>query len=342
VNRARLAVAGLGRMGRVHAANVAQSCPSAELAWVFDPDIGLAERLAGELGANAARSYEELLADPSLDGVVIASPTPAHASMAVLAAEAAKHVFCEKPVSLSRPETRSVTEASEAAGTGLQVGFHRRFDPSMRAAAERARAGALGQVVLFRATQRDKAPPAPEFLARSGGVFVDMGIHDFDAARWLVGEVKAVSAQGISMSEAEDYHTVAAVLEFTSGALGVVDVSRVAGYGYDSFVELMGDKATVRVDAPYSAQYEWREPGFAAKPLVERFDQRYADAFAAELEHFARCVLAGYGFEPTGRDALAAFDIAVAAAESARRHEPVPVPVGAGQDGKGQEQKGAG
>jgi len=335
MRRAKLAVAGLGRMGRVHAANVARSCPSAELAWVFDTNAPLAEEVAGDLGAKAARDYEELLADPSLDGVVVASPTPAHASMAVLAAQAGKHVFCEKPISLERPETLSVIEAAEAAGTGLQVGFHRRFDPSMLAAAERVRAGELGEVVLFRATQRDKAPPRPEFLAGSGGMFVDMAIHDFDAARWLVGEVESVSAQGALMSGVDDYHTVVAVLRFGARALGVVDVSRVAGYGYDSFVELMGEKATVRVESPFSAQYEWRSPGAASRPLVESFDRRYAAAFAAEIEHFARSVLAGGGFEPTGQDALAAFDIAVAAAESARRGEPVAIGASAGsQDSK--------
>lgn len=335
MKRARLAVAGLGRMGRVHAGSVARSCPSAELAWVFDTDAALTERVAGDLGARAARSYEELLSDRSLDGVVIASPTPTHAGMAVLAAQAGKHVFCEKPVSLERSETLLVIDAAEASGTGLQVGFHRRFDPSMRAAAERAKAGEVGQVALFRATQRDKVPPKQEFLARSGGIFVDMGIHDFDAARWLVGEVEAVTAEGTSMDGADDYATGVAILRFRSGALGVVDVSRVAGYGYDSFVELMGDKATVRVEAPYSAQYEWRQPGAAARPLVESFVQRYGAAFAAEMEHFASAALAGGGFEPTGFDALAAFDVAAGAAESARHGRPVAIGVVAGQDEKG-------
>lgn len=341
MKRARLAVAGLGRMGRVHAGNVARSCPSAELACVFDPDSALVGRFAANFRVKAARSYEELLSAPSVDGVVIASPTATHADMAVLAAKAGKHVFCEKPVSLSRSETLSVIAAAEAAGTGLQVGFHRRFDPHMLAAAQRARAGELGRVALFRATQRDKAPPRPEFLAHSGGIFVDMGIHDFDSARWLVGEVEAVSAEGICMDDLDDYQTVAAVLQFSSGSLGVVDISRVAGYGYDSFVELMGDKATVRVESQYCAQYEWREAGSASRPLVESFDQRFAAAFAAEMEHFASCVLSGGGFEPTGYDALAAFDIASAAAESARRKERVAVTVQGGEHKGGQDSKGS-
>ena len=256
--RAGLAVAGLGRMGVVHAQNLASRCPSAQLLAVFDPRPDVAKQVSAQLGATAVATYDELLSDPSLDGVVIASSTNAHAELALSAAQAGKHVFCEKPLSLERNVTVEVVEALEGAGVKLQVGFHRRFDPAFSAAAERVEAGELGEVYLFRAAQRDMAPPRPEFLAGSGGIFIDMGIHDFDAARCLVGEVDSVSAQGAALSdpgfaEIGDFDTAIVVLTFASGALGVVDISRVAGYGYDSSTELVGSQATVRIDEPFFA-----------------------------------------------------------------------------------------
>ena len=329
--RARLAVAGLGRMGSVHARNIARSCPSAELVAVFDTRLDVARPLGEELGARVAESYEALLADPGVDAVVIATPTAAHAAMALEAVRAGKHVFSEKPISLERASTMEVVEAFSEARQFLQVGFHRRFDPALVAAAGRVSAGELGEVRLYRASQRDKASPAPQFIAGSGGIFIDMGIHDFDTARWLVGEVESVSAEGASWQDPAfastgDYHSAVVVLRFTGGALGSIDISRVAGYGYESSLELMGEKATVRIDEPFAASYEWREPGSSSKPLIASYDRRYGAAFSAELEHFARSVLSGEPTGPSGHDALAAFDIARAAAESCRLGAPVAVP----------------
>lgn len=323
-------MAGLGRMGRVHAENAARACPSAELACVFDLREEVAREVGAQLRAKVALELGQLLDDASVDAVVVASPTSSHFELAAQAAQAGKPVFCEKPLSLERSPTVGLIEEFKRAGVGLQVGFHRRFDPALCAVAEKLRDGELGEIFLFRATQRDKAPPPPEFLASSGGIFLDMTIHDFDAARWLLGEVVRVSAHGERFSEpaykaTRDHHTVVSVLEFASGALGVADTSRVAGYGYESFVELLGDKATVRVEDPYSARYELLVPGSASRPIVQRFPERFGAAFVAELEHFARCVLSGAAPEPSGADALAAFDIASAAAESCRRGVPVAV-----------------
>ncbi len=336
--RARLAVAGLGRMGTVHAENVAFRCPSAQLAAVFDPRPEVAARVASEVGATAVPGYDELLGDPALDGVVVAAPTGVHADLALRAAKAGKHVFCEKPLSLERDATLEVVTALKGAGVNLQVGFHRRFDPSFSAAADRARAGELGDVYLFRASQRDMAPPRPEFLAGSGGIFIDMGIHDFDAARWLVGEVASVSARGTALSgpgfsEIGDFGTAVVVLTFAGGALGVLDISRVAGYGYESSAELMGSRGTVRIDEPFLRGYEWRSRGVANRPLVQSFDRRYSSAFVAELEHFARSIIDGAPPLVTGEDALAAFDLARAADKACRLGQEVSM-APAGQVGK--------
>jgi predicted dehydrogenase len=342
-DKARLAVAGLGRMGTVHARNLALRCPSAQLVGVYDPRSDTAAEVAAELGVVAAPSYDDLLADPELDGVVIAAPTGAHAELALSAFSAGKHVFCEKPLSLERHPTVEVVAASEAAGIKLQVGFHRRFDPSYVAAAARVKAGDLGDVHLFRGSQRDMAPPRPEFLTGSGGIFIDMGIHDFDAARWLVGEVASVSAYGAPLSgpgfaETGDLGTAVVVLTFSNGALGVLDISRVAGYGYESSTELMGSRATVRVDEPFQYGYEWRSSGAASRPLVQTFPGRYGPAFAAELEHFARAITDDSPPLVTGADALVAFDLAVAADKSCRLGRPVSM-LTAG-DGHGDEDGG--
>ncbi len=233
---------------------------------------------------------------------------------------------------MDRNETLVVAEALAAAGVELQVGFHRRFDPASASAAGRARAGELGDIYLFRASQRDMSPPKAEFLAGSGGIFVDMGIHDFDFARWVVGDVTTVAAQGSVVPGSDlmatgDFDNAVVTMEFANGALGVMDISRVAGYGYDSSVEVMGSKATVRIDDPFLHHYQWRAPGITTQPLVTSFDQRYHDAFVAELEAFAAAVAIGAVPVVTGWDALAAFDLAQAAQESCRSGQPVKVAV---------------
>jgi inositol 2-dehydrogenase len=328
--RIGIALAGLGRMGRIHAANLAARCPSARLTRIFDTDQKLARWAAAEHDAARAASYGEILADPAVDAVVIATPTQSHADLAVAACRAGKHVFCEKPISLDREASVAVIEAAEAAGVALQVGFHRRFDPDWAAAAERIRAGELGEVYLFRTSLRDMAPPPAEYLARSGGFFVDVTIHDLDTARWLVGEVVEVSAFGTALSDpvfaqVGDIDTAVVVLRFAGGALGVIDNSRAAGYGYECSTEVMGRLATVRIDHPQYRHYEWLTPGRAAHELVRDFEQRFPLAYAAELESFARCVRDGVPPLVTGHDALAAFDLARAAEQSWRTGRPVAV-----------------
>lgn len=330
MRRIRIGLAGLGRMGRVHAASLAAGCPSAQLAAVFDAD-GAAARRAGErLGVPAAPSYADLLADDGIDAVAIATPTGTHADLAIRACRAGKHVFCEKPISLDRQATLDVIAAVEAAGVAFQPGFHRRFDPDWAAAADRIRAGELGEVYLFRTSLRDMTPPDPAFLSGSGGFFVDVTIHDLDTARWLAGEITEVTAHGAALSdpgfaEIGDVDTAVVVLRFENGALGVIDDSRAAGYGYECSTEVMGRDATVRIDHPQARNYEWRTPGSASHRLPRDFEERFPEAYAAELEAFARCVLGGEPPRVTAYDALAAFDLAHAAAQSWRGGQTVMV-----------------
>ena len=318
MKRVGIGLAGTGRMGRVHAGNLAGRCAVAELACVYDADGERAAAVAAEYGVPAATTFAELV--ERSEAVAVATPTGSHAELTVTAAQAGRPVFCEKPLSLDRATTVATIEAVEAAGVPLQVGFHRRFDPDWAAAAARIAAGELGEVTLFRTSLRDMTPPDPNFLSGSGGFFVDVTVHDLDVARWLVGEVVEVTAHGAASDPAfaalGDIDTAVCVLRFANGALGVIDNSRSARYGYECSTEVMGTLATVRVEAPRPV--EWRTPGQAAYPLARDFEERYPAAYAAELDAFARCVLDGTPPRVTGRDALAAFDLAVAATESWR------------------------
>jgi predicted dehydrogenase len=330
VRRVGFGLAGTGRMGRVHLNNLAGRCAVAELACVYDADGERAAATAAEFDVPVAKTFAELVERSA--AVAVATPTGSHAELTVTAAQAGRPVFCEKPLSLDRATTVATIEAVEAAGVPLQVGFHRRFDPDWAAAAARIAAGDLGEVTLFRTSLRDMTPPDPNFLSGSGGFFVDVTVHDLDVARWLVGEVVEVSAHGTAsdpaFAELGDIDTAVVVLRFANGALGVIDNSRGARYGYECSTEVMGTLATARIDNPHRRGLEWRSPGVAARDLVRDFEERYPYAYAAELDAFADCVRTGTPPRVTGRDALAAFDLAVAADESWRTGRPVAIKQG--------------
>ncbi|MBB3039723.1 Gfo/Idh/MocA family oxidoreductase [Hoyosella altamirensis] len=317
-----IALAGLGRMGRIHLTNLAGRCPSAQLAAVFDVREDVAREVGELYGVPWTTRYDDLLENPDLDAIAIATPTGTHAPLTIAAARAGKHVFSEKPISLDRGATVDVLDAVKRAGIQFQVGFHRRFDPDWVAGVERIQNGELGEVFMFRTSLRDMIAPKAEFLAGSGGFFVDVTIHDLDTARWIAGEIVEVSAHGSSLSDPAgfaaigDVDTAVVIVRFENGALGIIDNSRAAGYGYECSTEVVGSKATLRIDNPRRYGYEWRTPGTASVPLVEDFEQRYPYAYQAELEAFAQCVQSGEQPRCTGLDALAAFDIAQAAARA--------------------------
>jgi myo-inositol 2-dehydrogenase/D-chiro-inositol 1-dehydrogenase len=327
----RIGLAGLGRMGRIHAANLARRCPSARLVAVTDADPAAARLVGGQLDVPVVPDFDALLAD--VDAVAIATPTGTHAALVQAAAGAGKAVFCEKPVSLDRPATVDTLAAVAAAGVPFQVGFHRRFDPDWAAATARIRAGELGRVYLFRTSLRDMRSPDPAYLTSSGGFFLDVTIHDLDTARWMVGEVAEVTATGAALSdprfaELGDIDTALVTLRFAAGALGVIDNSRSAGYGYECSTEVVGSAATVRIENPPPRRYRWLTPGADTVGIPRDFQERYPDAYAAELEGFARAVLAGEPVAVGGADALAAYDLAVACDRSWRTGAPVQLTAG--------------
>jgi myo-inositol 2-dehydrogenase / D-chiro-inositol 1-dehydrogenase len=330
IRRARLGLAGLGRIGLLHATNLTGRVNSGELVHVVDADESLARATGERLGVEWSTSYEDLVADPEVDGVVIATPTPLHVEMIELAAANAKHVFCEKPISLDLESTLAAVEAARNAGSLLQVGLHRRFDPDWAAAAERIRAGELGDIYLFRTTLRDRQPPPLDYIRESGGFFVDVSIHDLDTARWLVGEIEEVTAFGAALSDpkladAGDIDNAVVALRFAGGALGVIDESRVAGYGYECSTEVVGSRATVRIGDHRRTHNTWLTPGSATVDWVDDFTERFPDAYALELESFAAAILEGRPPVVSGEDALAAFVLAQACDRSFREERTIPL-----------------
>ena len=313
----RVGVIGLGRMGRLHAGNIAARVPALELVAASDPAPAAGDA-ASELGLPLAADWRDLVGDPKIDAVLVCSPSEAHAEQIVAAAEAGKHVFCEKPLDRSLDAIDRILAAVSAAGTILQVGFNRRADPNFGSLRARLDAGEIGQAWLLKITSRDPHPQAKEYVLGSGGLFVDMAIHDFDLARYLLGDVVAVSAAGAALVDTEladlgDVDTAVTTLSFQSGAIGVIDNCRQAAYGYDQRVEVHGALGMLAADNELATTVQVAdETGFHRPRLPEFFLDRYGDAYARELELFAEAI-AGAPPLADGRDGQHAVAMAVAA-----------------------------
>jgi predicted dehydrogenase len=305
---AGVAVAGLGAIGLLHARNLAHEVCGARLACVVDQDRALAEAAGGELGAPFSTSFDDTLADNAVAAVVIATPSPLHAEMVEQAARAGKHVFCEKPLSLDVASGERAAALASAAGVSLQVGFQRRFDAGFVEAQRLIAAGELGDVLLLRISHRNRVPPHNGPLGgRLGSPFVDMTIHDFDTALWLAGPVSEVSAFASTDS-------ALVVVRFESGALGVIDNTRRAGYGYECGAELVGTRSTLRVgDRCRASGVERLTPAGAVTELPADHIERHRAAYLEELRHFVACVMSGTTPAVGGAEANAALALSLAA-----------------------------
>jgi len=327
----RVAQVGLGRIGGFHAETLARRIPDAELALVVDADAARAQAAGQRLGVPASSNYRDALADPAIDAVLIASPTPLHAEMVEAAAASGKHIFCEKPLSLDPARADQAIAAVRKAQVKLQVGFHRRFDPDFRFIKDRIDDGSLGEVRFFRATCRDMTPPSLEYLRACGGIFADVTLHDFDVARWLVGEVEEVYAAGAALSDSQiaevagDVDNAIVALRFASGALGLIDNSRASGYGYEASLEVMGSRSTLRIGpaAQRVTGVESLAAGARAWDIGTDFVARFADGYVGAVAAFVAAVASDSEPSPTGRDAVAAFALALAARESMETHRAV-------------------
>ncbi len=321
MKRLGVALLGAGRMGQEHAKALA-GIPPARVVAVADPREEARERAA--YLAKAERTYadaREAIEDPEVEAVVIVTPTATHAELIEAAARAGKAVFSEKPVALDLEATERALAAVKEAGTPFQIGFQRRYDAGYRRARRLLDEGAVGQVDQFRAVGRDPAPPPLAYLRTSGGLFLDMAIHDFDLARFLIGEVESVQAYGTvrvdpRIGEIGDVDTAITLLFFQNGAQGVVENSRRAAYGYDIRTEVFGERGKLVVDAvPKTPTWYYREGGLEADHY-HFFMDRFAQAYRAELAAFVEAVNQGKEPTPGPEDALGSLLIALAATQS--------------------------
>ena len=326
-----LGLLGVGRIGRVHARSLAV-IEDARLVAIADPDEAAAATVARLTGARIA-SIDEVMDDPAIRGVLIATPTDLHADHIERAAQAAKSIFCEKPVALDlRRARRSVSVAAQC-GLPLMIGFQRRFDPSFRRLRDVIDSGHIGDVELVQITSRDSVPPPTAFVERSGRLFRDMMIHGFDMARFLIGEeIVEVAAAGSVLIDktigiAGDVDTAAATLRTSGGRIALISNSRRTTYGYDQRVEVHGSLGMVAAGNPVATTVtQAGAAGFSAEPLPDLFTDRYADAYRREIEAFCDLVRGKEVAYPDGTDGLAALAIAGAAVQSLETGRSVAVP----------------
>ncbi len=322
-----IALIGAGRIGKIHAANLAAN-PRLRLARVIDPFPEAAASVAAQYGAEVS-TIEAALADPAIAGVVVASSTDTHLPYSLAAAEAGKAIFCEKPLDQDLTAARLSAARFAALNARLFLAFNRRFDPNFAALQARLAGGAVGALETLHIISHDPAPPPVDYVKVSGGIFKDMVIHDFDMARWLLGEDIAevfASASVLvdpAIGEAGDADTAKTILRTASGRLCVISSSRRSGYGYDQRIEAFGSKGMIRAQNQLETTVEtWGEDGAAADRFQNFFLDRYAVAYAREAEHFAD-MLDGAAPLVDFRDGVAALALAEAAAQSARTGERV-------------------
>jgi myo-inositol 2-dehydrogenase/D-chiro-inositol 1-dehydrogenase len=330
----RMGLLGAGRIGRIHGLNVAAH-RSAELVAIADASEPAAAALASDCGARVADAAA-ILADPSIDAILICSPTDTHADLIEASVEAGKAVFCEKPVDLSAERIRLCLDRVERSGKPLMIGFNRRFDPSFAALERRLRASEAGEIEIVTVISRDPAPPPVDYVRRSGGLFRDMMIHDLDMARFLLAEDPVeVVARGSALvdkgiGEAGDVDTALVILRTASGKLAQISNSRRAAYGYDQRIEVHGSKGMLRAGNIHETTVEIADAaGFRADPVQAFFLERYAAAYRAELDAFIEACRSGRPPSPSGMDGLKAQILADAATESWRSGQPVATDLGA-------------
>jgi myo-inositol 2-dehydrogenase/D-chiro-inositol 1-dehydrogenase len=330
----RIGLIGAGRIGKIHAENIARCIPRAKLEGVADITLRAEqEDWARGLGARIiSRDPGDLFKDPGVDAVVVCSSTDTHADLSIAAAAAGKHIFCEKPIDLSIPKVKAAIAAAEKAGVAFQIGFNRRFDHNFARIREHTLSGAVGDVHLVKISSRDPAPPSPAYAAVSGGIFIDMMIHDFDMARFQAGsEIVEVYAAGAVLVDPEigragDVDTAIVTLRFASGAMGLIDNSRKAAYGYDQRVEVFGSRgaAVAENDLPNTVKL-YSEAGVMGEKPLYFFLERYKQAFVDEMASFADSVRLHKPVAVNGKDGLEDIYAALAAGKSLKEKRPVMV-----------------
>ncbi len=324
-------VIGAGRIGRLHIEHLAQRIPEVELLAICSLNPSGAESLAEQYNVpKVMTDYKALLADPQVDAVLVTSSTDTHVEISQAAAKAGKHIFCEKPIAFDLEQIDETLAIVEEAGVKFQIGFNRRFDASFKRVREAVASGEIGEPHIIRITSRDPAPPPIEYVKVSGGIFLDMTIHDFDMARYLIADevVEVYAAGGVrvdpKIGEAGDIDTTVITLRFQNGVIGTIDNSREAVYGYDQRVEVFGSKGMVTAANPPTdtVTFSGSEGTRAASPPYF-FVERYRPAFLAELQAFFTCIQKDTPPPVTGADGRAPVVMGFAALKSLRENRPV-------------------
>lgn len=321
---------GLGRMGMVYAADLAYRLPQAKLLAASDINPAL-EVQVNELGVSRwYPDYHDLINNREIDAVVIITPTSSHHDIAIAAARAGKAVFCEKPLSVSLEEARHIEQVIAETGVFFHMGFMRRFDRGYQAAKEKIAQGVIGTPIVFKATSRDPARASLEYLDphHSGGLMIDMGIHDIDLARWLIGEIAQVYCIGgvlayPEMGEIGDVDNAIITLNFASGALGAIDLSRSGVYGYDIRTEILGTKGTLQIGYLRETPLLVLNKAGVTHDVVPFFMERFERAYIEQLQNFITHLAQGLPPSITCADGVANLEVAYAATQSFKEQRPV-------------------
>jgi myo-inositol 2-dehydrogenase/D-chiro-inositol 1-dehydrogenase len=324
-----IALIGAGRIGQIHARNIARH-PGAKLRSITDVNQDAARKLAQELGAEASTDPKKAIQDPAVNAVVICSPTDTHAELIEVAAKAGKAIFCEKPIDLSLERVDRCLETVRKAGVTMMIGFNRRFDVNFAAVKKGIGDGRIGKLETLIITSRDPGPPPIGYIKQSGGLFRDMMIHDFDMARWLLGEapieIYAVASNLVDpeIGKAGDIDTAMVVMKTKSGAIAQISNSRRAVYGYDQRIEAFGSKGMLQAGNQVGNTVTFSgEPGVASEKPLHFFLERYDQAYRAELQHFIECCLGKAKPETSIEDGRNAIALAEGAVQSLKTGQPV-------------------
>ena len=324
-NSIGIGVLGCGRIGVMHAELIAQRIEGAHLAGVYDVISDSAQKVAAKFGCQQFSDPEALMSSADVNAIAICTSTDTHVEVLLMASKYRKPVFCEKPISLSLTETDRALKAISDSKTPLMLGFNRRYDPTHRSVRDSVASGAVGDVHIARITSRDPGPPPVEYAKVSGGIFIDMTIHDFDMARYVVGsEIVSVYATGAvrivpEFAEIGDLDTVAIMLQHTNGAITMIDNSRQAVYGYDQRVEVFGSKGLVGSDNPLTTSTISRnENGTQLAKMPYFFLDRYIPSYIAEWNEFMGVATGKIQPVVTGADGRASLVAGLAAWKSVR------------------------
>lgn len=329
MKKIKVGVAGAGRIGKIHIENILERFPRVELVLVADQSAEAETYIKGK-GLNYASGFDAIIQNSEIEAVIICSPTDTHANFIEQAAKAGKHIFCEKPLDLSLDQVVKTLQVVEESKVKLMLGFNRRFDPNFLKIKSMVAEGKIGDPQILKITSRDPGPPPVSYIKVSGGLFMDMAIHDFDMARYIMNkEVVEVYSKGAVMvdkaiGEAGDIDTALTTLTFADGTMANIDNSRKAVYGYDQRLEVFGSKGLVKADNNYPDNHQYfSDDGIHGSLPLNFFLERYTTSYLNEMSAFFQSIEQGADVPVTGKDALEAMKIALAALKSVKENRPV-------------------